>query len=54
MAQRRHQVENLEKDLEEKVSTFDAAQAEIEILDSERDKLAAAYSKSVEMPGKIM
>lgn len=54
MAQRKHQVENLEKDLEEKLATYEAAQAEIEILDAERDKLAAAYSKSVEMPGKIM
>jgi hypothetical protein len=40
--------------LEDKLSTLEAAQAEIEILDAERDKLAAAYSKSVEMPGKIM
>ena len=54
MAQRRHQVENLEKDLEEKMLIYDAAQGEIEVFDSERDQLAAAYIKSVEMPGKII
>jgi len=54
LAQRRHQVENLEKDLEDKLATYEAAQSEIETLDADRDKLAAAYSKSVEMPGKIM
>ena len=47
-------MENLEKDLEEKLAIHEAAQNEIERLDVERDKLAVAYSKSVEMPVKIL
>lgn len=51
--QRRHQVENLEKDLEEKVAVYDASQQEIERLELEKEKLSIAYSKAAEMPGKI-
>ena len=52
--QRRHQVENLEKDLEEKMATYDTSQQEIERLESEREKLSISLSKATEMPGKLM
>jgi hypothetical protein len=52
--QRRHQVENLEKDHEEKISVFETYQNEVEKLESERERLSIALSKSAEMPVKIM
>jgi predicted nuclease with TOPRIM domain len=52
--QRRHQVENLEKDLEEKMATYDTSQQEIERLETEKEKLSISLSKATEMPGKLM
>ena len=51
--QRRHQVENLEKDLEEKMSAYDSLQEELERLETEKEKLAISLSKASEMPIKI-
>ncbi|KXS22471.1 hypothetical protein M427DRAFT_27015 [Gonapodya prolifera JEL478] len=51
--QRRHQVENLQKDLEEKEGTFTTISHERETLEAEREKHAAALTKSTEMPIKI-
>jgi hypothetical protein len=52
--QRKHQVENLEKDLDEKLAIYDGSQQEIERLETEREKLAIALSKAADMPSKIM
>ncbi|KAJ3386772.1 hypothetical protein HDU92_002313 [Lobulomyces angularis] len=52
--QRRNQVENLEKDLEEKDSTLEMCTKEKDRLEIERDKLAIAISKASEMPLKIL
>ncbi len=51
--QRKHQVENLEKDLDEKLAVYDGSQQEIERLEIEREKLAVALSKAADMPSKI-
>ncbi|KAJ3144973.1 hypothetical protein HK101_002563 [Irineochytrium annulatum] len=54
IAQRKHQVENLEKDLEEKESSYDTVLREKERLDIEREKHAAQLAKATEMPQKIL
>ena len=54
IAQRRHQVENLQKDLEEKEATHENVMNEKERLDIEREKHASALSKATELPQKIM
>lgn len=51
--QRKHQVESLEKDLDEKLAVYDGSQQEIERLEIEREKLAMALSKAADMPSKI-
>ncbi|KAJ3218441.1 hypothetical protein HDU67_005537 [Dinochytrium kinnereticum] len=54
IAQRKHQVENLEKDLEEKETAYDFILKEKERLEIEREKHAAALAKATEMPQKIL
>ncbi|KAJ3111374.1 hypothetical protein HDU96_005763 [Phlyctochytrium bullatum] len=54
IAQRKHQVENLEKDLEEKEIAYDLVLKEKERLEIEREKHAAALAKATEMPQKIL
>ncbi|KAI9339290.1 hypothetical protein BDR26DRAFT_803168 [Obelidium mucronatum] len=54
ISQRRHQVENLEKDLEEKEITYEIVLGEKDRLDIEKEKHAAALSRATEMPQKIM
>ncbi|KAJ3342217.1 hypothetical protein HDU93_003009 [Gonapodya sp. JEL0774] len=51
--QRRHQVENLQKDLEEKEGTCATISHERELLEADRERHAAALTKSAEMPLKI-
>jgi uncharacterized coiled-coil DUF342 family protein len=52
--QRRNQVDNLQKDLEEKHSTFELCLREKERLENEKDKLYVNISRAAEMPIKIM
>lgn len=52
--QRRHQVENLEKDQEEKDGTYEMVMHEVERLELDRERHAAAFSQANEMPQKIM
>lgn len=52
--QRRNQVDNLQKDLEEKHSTLDICLKEKERLEGEKDKLLVSISRAAEMPMKIM
>ncbi|KAI8835875.1 hypothetical protein BC829DRAFT_406093 [Chytridium lagenaria] len=54
IAQRKHQVENLEKDLEEKESAYDFVLKEKERLEIEREKHAGSLAKATEMPQKIL
>ncbi|KAJ3073973.1 hypothetical protein HDU98_000197 [Podochytrium sp. JEL0797] len=54
ISQRRHQVENLEKDLEEKEITYEIVLGDKERLDIEKGKHAAALARASEMPQKIM
>ncbi|ORY51485.1 hypothetical protein BCR33DRAFT_656040 [Rhizoclosmatium globosum] len=54
ISQRRHQVENLEKDLEEKEITYEIVLGEKDRLDIEKEKHAAALARATEMPQKIM
>ena len=52
--QRRNQIDNLQKDLEEKDATYEMCIKDRDRLEIERDKLALAISKAAEMPLKIM
>ncbi|KAJ3296076.1 hypothetical protein HK104_002021, partial [Borealophlyctis nickersoniae] len=52
--QRRHQVENLEKDLEEKEATYETVTHERERLEMEKERHAVALSQASEMPQKIL
>ncbi|KAI8612195.1 hypothetical protein BC830DRAFT_1067947 [Chytriomyces sp. MP71] len=54
ISQRRHQVENLEKDLEEKEITYEIVLGEKDRLEIEKEKHAAALARATEMPQKIM
>ncbi|KAJ3158067.1 hypothetical protein HDU89_000450 [Geranomyces variabilis] len=54
VVQRRHQVENLEKDQEEKDATYEMVMHEVERLEMERERHAAAFSQANEMPQKII
>ncbi|KNE65997.1 hypothetical protein AMAG_10276 [Allomyces macrogynus ATCC 38327] len=54
LIQRKHQVENLEKDLEEKEQMHENAAKDKERLLAEREKQEIALAKANEMPGKIM
>ncbi|KAJ3024068.1 hypothetical protein HKX48_007248 [Thoreauomyces humboldtii] len=54
VVQRRHQVENLEKDNEEKDATYEMVMHEVERLEMERERHAAAFSQANEMPQKIV
>ncbi|KND04550.1 uncharacterized protein SPPG_00275 [Spizellomyces punctatus DAOM BR117] len=52
--QRRHQVENLEKDQEEKDATYEMIMQQVERLEMDRERHAAAFSQANEMPQKII
>ncbi|KAI9089460.1 hypothetical protein DFS34DRAFT_639300 [Phlyctochytrium arcticum] len=52
--QRRHQVENLEKDQEEKDATYEMVMHEVDRLEMDRERHAAAFSQANEMPQKII
>ncbi|KAJ3047564.1 hypothetical protein HK097_011415, partial [Rhizophlyctis rosea] len=52
--QRRHQVENLEKDLEEKEATYETVTHERDRLELEKERHSAALSQASEMPQKIL
>lgn len=52
--QRTHQVENLQKDLEEKEATLTKLLEEKEVLELEVEKHTIAYAKATEMPQKIL
>ncbi|ORZ32861.1 hypothetical protein BCR44DRAFT_1416244 [Catenaria anguillulae PL171] len=54
LMQRRHQAENLEKDLEEKEQILESITKDKEELFAEREKQEVALAKANEMPGKIM
>ncbi|KAJ3409840.1 hypothetical protein HDV05_004193 [Chytridiales sp. JEL 0842] len=54
LAQRRHQVENLQKDLEEKEATLQTVLQEKERLDNERERHAMSLAKATETPAKIL
>ncbi|KAI9363049.1 hypothetical protein DFJ73DRAFT_793007 [Zopfochytrium polystomum] len=54
IAQRNQQLENLDKDLEEKEGTYDIVRNETEKLDIEREKHSAALARSSEMPAKFL
>eukprot|EP00842_Homolaphlyctis_polyrhiza_P000705 jgi/Hompol1/1635/HPOL_002745-RA len=51
--QRRHQVENLQKDMEEKQATFEAIAVDRDRLETEREKHLISLSKASETPIKI-
>ena len=54
LVQRRHQVENLQKDMDEKQAVFEAVMQERDRLEMEREKHALALSKASETPIKIL
>ncbi|KAI8808274.1 hypothetical protein BJ742DRAFT_772272 [Cladochytrium replicatum] len=54
LIQRKHQVENLQKDLEEKQTTLDKIKSDKERLEIEKEKQAVALAKSTEIPLKII
>ncbi|KAJ3348828.1 hypothetical protein HDU83_001030 [Entophlyctis luteolus] len=54
ISQRRHQVENLEKDLEEKEITYEIVLAEKDRFMIEKEKHAASLARASEMPQKII
>ncbi|KAJ3088001.1 hypothetical protein HK102_009803 [Quaeritorhiza haematococci] len=54
LSQRRQQVENLQKDLEEKMSSLESIVKEKERLELDREKHSIALAKATEMPQKIM
>ncbi|KAH9276084.1 hypothetical protein BASA83_001357 [Batrachochytrium salamandrivorans] len=51
--QRRHQLENLQKDMEEKQATYEAVVQERDRLEKEKEKHAILLSKASETPVKI-
>ncbi|XJO72474.1 hypothetical protein BDV3_003585 [Batrachochytrium dendrobatidis] len=51
--QRRHQVENLQKDMEEKQSTYEVVAIERDRLEKEREKFVISLAKATETPLKI-
>nr|KAJ3418146.1 hypothetical protein HK105_000281 [Polyrhizophydium stewartii] len=52
--QRRHQVENLQKDMEEKQATYEAIAQERDRLETEKEKHMISLSKASETPIKIL
>lgn len=52
--QKQHQIESLDRDLEEKRAVYDVVQKEKERLDVEKEKLEVALAEAVEMPAKIL
>jgi hypothetical protein len=52
--QRKNQVENLQKDMDEKNATFESLSQERDRLEIEREKQALALSKASETPIKIL
>lgn len=52
--QRRNQVDNLQKDLEERHLTLEICLREKERLENEKDKLSVSISRAAEMPIKIL
>ena len=52
--QRKHQVDNLQKDLEERQSQHSSVLQEKERLNTEKEKLAAAFARASELPIRSM